>query len=528
MIETEWIVFFAITFVKTLLIPSYHSTDFEVHRNWLAITHSLPLDEWYIDQTSQWTLDYPPFFAWFERFLAQFAIFFDPNMLKVTNLNYASFETKLFQRFTVIACDLILFYAIRKYSYTWPADRQFGSFMFESWSQRKMVAILIITFLNAGLLMTDHIHFQYNGLLIGIYLLSIVSIRNNEPRGAAFYFAILLNMKHIFLYVAPLYFIYLLSSYVFVERLGQSFWTWEEFTISYKNRKYILRWTHLFSLAFVVLTPFIVSFGPFIAFGQISNLFARLFPFGRGLTHAYWAPNIWALYNFLDIFITKFIFNNTQSQVTRGLVGEYVTTTLPIIKPIHCLILSVLCMIPILYHIWRRPNSKIFLPAALYIMMCTFMMGYHVHEKAILMITIPLSLISLDSTTHAKISFIFNIIANCSLLPLLPNMQETPIKIVLVMMHGIVLYVVLNTELKVYQTVNMFEKSGLNISKIQWLYLSGFIGLQLFYSIIQPIFLPKWQFLPLMLFSVYSAFGCLYCWWKCYQLFFHTLDIVFN
>lgn len=90
----------------------------------------------------------------------------------------------------------------------------------------------------------------------------------------------LLNFKHLFLYISPAYFIYLLKHYCFT-RKGFS----------------VINFVKLGAL---VATVFLVSFGPFVILGQLGQVISRLFPFKRGLCHAYWAANVWALYSTLD------------------------------------------------------------------------------------------------------------------------------------------------------------------------------------------------------------------------------------
>jgi alpha-1,3-glucosyltransferase len=59
------------------------------------------------------------------------------------------------------------------------------------------------------------------------------------------------------------------------------------------------------SLANTVIGVFAVSLGPFALMGQLPQLLSRLFPFTRGLNHAYWAPNAWALVTAADRVILK-------------------------------------------------------------------------------------------------------------------------------------------------------------------------------------------------------------------------------
>lgn len=154
--------------------------------------------------------------------------------------------------------------------------------------------------LSPALLIIDHIHFQYNGFLYGILILSLVLARQESTRLlGGLLFAVLLCLKHIYLYLAPAYFVFLLRAYCL-------------------DQKSILRirFGNSLRLAFGLAGIFGAAFGPFLYWGQLDQLLARLFPFSRGLCHSYWAPNVWAMYSFSDRILIYGLFLHDRYEGT--------------------------------------------------------------------------------------------------------------------------------------------------------------------------------------------------------------------
>ncbi|KAJ7129797.1 glucosyltransferase [Mycena epipterygia] len=519
--SSEYDLLFLSTSIKLLLFPSYRSTDFEVHRNWLAITYSLPISKWYYDTTSEWTLDYPPFFAYFEKLLSIPASFIDPKIVDLNNLNYDAWSVIAYQRTTVILSELVLGAVLLRFIR--------GSV--DPSTQRIISASL---FLHPGFLIVDHIHFQYNGFMFGILLWSILMARNGNKLASGILFAVLLNFKHIYMYLAPAYFVYLLRS----------------FCISPSGK---LEIKNFLSLANAVIAVFVVSFGPFIVMGQIPQVLSRLFPFTRGLNHAYWAPNAWALVTAADRVLLRYVSRTGAdlainisgvASTSRGLVGDTIFAVLPNIKPIHTFIVTVAFQSIALTKLWFTPTYKSFLTALTLCGYASYLFGWHVHEKAILLVLVPLSLLAAERHAYFRTFIIASVAGVFSLFPLIFTPGESIVKVLYSALWVLFVYVPLTRRVYEYPR----SLSFVIIDTLEKIYLAGFPLLQLFVTLFpflvarrqasaavpadtcvasadftcpepdpHPAGVAAMEFLPLMLTSVYCALGLV--WGFCRLMF---------
>lgn len=346
-------------------------------------------------------------------------------------------------------------------------------------------------------------------------------IRNGYKLSGGILFAILLNFKHIYIYIAPAYFVYFLRTFC-ISPSGQ------------------FRVKNFLAITNAVIAVFVVSFGPFIIMGQLPQVLSRLFPFTRGLNHAYWAPNVWALVTALDRLLLKCVqYTGTNiaidfaglSSTSRGLVGDTAFAILPNIKPVHTFAISLVLQMVWLVKLWFTPTYQSFVTAVTLCGYTSFLFGWHVHEKAILLVLVPLSLIATQRHAYFRTFLLASVAGVFSLFPLLFTPYESVVKVIYSFLW--IFFVSAALSRKLYE----FPKSPIWVL-LDWferLYLAGFPLLAIFVTFLpalERIFLgrvhrgaseniaignsvakdgissaSKMEFFPLMLTSVYCAIG---------------------
>lgn len=392
-------------------------------------------------------------------------------------------------------------------------------------------AVAISILLSPALLIIDHVHFQYNGFLYGILILSLVLARQESTRLlGGFLFVALLCLKHIYLYLVPAYFVYLLRAYC----LGQ---------------KSILRirFGNSLRLAFGLAGIFGAAFGPFLYWGQLDQLLARLFPFSRGLCHAYWAPNVWAMYSFTDrvLIYSLCLYNRCgrallmkvsraklrgkcrpsfHQQLNTGSGWRHVFCCSPeyLTKGhiyIDCHISNgsfafrqSMCLTniskPSLVKLFWQPSWDNFVGAVTLCGYASFLFGWHVHEKAILLVIIPFSLVALKNRRYLGAFRPLAVAGHVSLFPLLFTAAEFPVKTVYTVFWLILFLLVFDRLAPVSSHPRVFL-----LDRFSLLYIAISVPLILYCSLLhQLVFGPRYGFLPLMFTSSYSAVGVVGSW----------------
>lgn len=183
--------------------------DYEAQRHWMEITTRLPISRWYFYDLQWWGLDYPPLTAYHSWLCGKIGTLIDPSWFALdTSRGNHDPNLKIFMRATVIVSEYLIFVPalvmfVRRYSRLNAVS---------NWSASvALVAILM----QPGTILIDHIHFQYNTVMLGFVVASMSAMLAGRYFWASVFFVGALGFKQMALYYALPVFFFLLGSCLF-------------------------------------------------------------------------------------------------------------------------------------------------------------------------------------------------------------------------------------------------------------------------------------------------------------------------
>src|SRR3569833_182428 len=183
--------------------------DYEAQRHWKEITTQLPISQWYFHALLWWRLDYTPLTAYHSWLLGKLGSAIDPSWFALYTSRCSEDETlKIFMRATVIVSEYLI-YVPAVVVFVCRSSRLNGVL---SWTASvALVAILM----QPATILIDHVHFQYNTVMLGFVLASMSSMLAERYLWASVFFVGALGFKQMALYYAFSVFAFLLGTCVF-------------------------------------------------------------------------------------------------------------------------------------------------------------------------------------------------------------------------------------------------------------------------------------------------------------------------
>ncbi|KAH8920176.1 glycosyltransferase family 57 protein [Atractiella rhizophila] len=368
--------------------------DFEAQRNWLSLTHHLPPSSWYTHNLPYWGLDYPPLTAYHSWLLSWLAHAVGEDWVAVQGGWIEKGSVQGFMRFSVVLSEVVIWFPA---VLAWCWGR-----MHLGHGRMELSSLFTILF-QPALLLIDHGHFQYNSVMLGFTLFSLVCFKNGHDLIGAVFFVFALCFKQMALYYAPAIFAYLLGKCLFVGG--------DEGVALFVQ------------LGFTTVTTFLLILSPFLRpLSHLSQVAHRVFPFARGLFEDKVA-NVWCAVN-----------------VLVKLRDLFTVTTLVRLAGLATLLAILPGTVALLWVAWelgrRRRNAPstgqeekeketatttvvelptlAILPHALFVCsMGFFLFSFQVHEKSILLPLMPLTLLMLErEVRHDRMDWEWAVLVN--------------------------------------------------------------------------------------------------------------------
>ncbi|XP_058821452.1 probable dolichyl pyrophosphate Man9GlcNAc2 alpha-1,3-glucosyltransferase [Topomyia yanbarensis] len=328
--------------------------DFEAQRHWQEVTVNLPIRDWYQNTTDNdllyWGLDYPPLTAYHSYLVGKWAQLKDDSFVKLhVSRGITNPEHKCFMRNTVLLADVLLYipavliacYTIRK--------RILGGKITGS-----DLLCMTLAVLYPGQILIDNGHFQYNNVSLGLAAVAIAAVIADRNFLGAVLFVLALNYKQMELYHALPFFFYLLQ-WCFRGANG----------IDYGNGV-----LNLLKLGTVVIGTFAFLWSPWLVSWEASTqIIHRVFPIARGVFEDK-VSNVWCVVN---IFIKL-----------KNLENAHMT--------LICLICTLTAVLPSSLALLFKNSKRNFLLALINSSLGFFLFSYQVHEKSILLASLPVLL----------------------------------------------------------------------------------------------------------------------------------------